>query len=68
MPRKIRDIIKDYRRVGATIDVKGGKGSHRIIHHPLFPGKATLSGKDSADAKHYQEKDLANFIKIIGKK
>jgi predicted RNA binding protein YcfA (HicA-like mRNA interferase family) len=32
-----------------------GKGSHTNWVHPLYFGKLTISGKDSSDAKSYQE-------------
>lgn len=44
---------------------RSGKGSHTNWYHPLLPGKVTLSGKDGADAKAYQEKDVNNAIQII---
>ena len=34
------------------------KGSHTKWSHPLLSGKVVLSGKDSSDAKSYQEKDI----------
>jgi predicted RNA binding protein YcfA (HicA-like mRNA interferase family) len=42
-----------------------GKGSHTNWYHPLLAGKVTLSGKDSSDAKAYQEKDVNNAIQRI---
>lgn len=66
MPRKVRDLAKDYLDAGFTI-VKGGKGSHRKLRHPS--GITTvLSGKDGDDAKNYQEKELIRKIDMAVKK
>lgn len=65
MPRKIRELIRDYRRAGARI--QSGRGSHRRIVHTKFPGCVILSGGNSDDARHYQKKDLRTFLKIIKK-
>lgn len=62
MPRKLKELLKDYINGGCTVNKSGGKGSHRKIIHPN--GKTMiLSGKDNADAKPYQEKDLKKFLK-----
>lgn len=42
-----------------------GKGSHTKWLHPLYPGRITLSGKDGNDAKPYQEKEVAEAIRIV---
>ena len=60
MPRKIKELVKDYIDAGFEL-VRGAKGSHRKFRHP-FGVTAIVSGKDSSDAKHYQEKDLINKI------
>ena len=62
MPRKVKQLIKDYRKNGFTVAVSGGKGSHRKISHPQMLRKITLSGKDGADAKTYQERELLKAI------
>jgi predicted RNA binding protein YcfA (HicA-like mRNA interferase family) len=67
MPRKVRDLIRDYRKNGATVDVGKGKGSHRKITHPTFRGFVILSGKEGADAKGYQERDLKKFLGKVSK-
>ena len=54
MPRKIRELIKDLEKVGFVN--RGGKGSHRNFVHPNIRKPITISGKDSDDAKYYQEK------------
>ncbi|BAZ42998.1 hypothetical protein NIES4101_89700 [Calothrix sp. NIES-4101] len=42
-----------------------GKGSHTNWIHPLYNGKLTVSGKDSSDAKLYQEKEVQQAIKEV---
>jgi predicted RNA binding protein YcfA (HicA-like mRNA interferase family) len=65
MPRKVREIIADYRRAGFTIVVSGGKGSHRKAIHPLVPGAATIAGHEGADAKPYQEAELREKLRLL---
>lgn len=65
MPRKLNELLKDYIKAGATVDESSGKGSHRKIKHPNYPGMMILSGKAGADAKKYQERDLNNFLTQI---
>lgn len=45
-----------------------GKGSHTNWVHPLYSGKVTVSGKDGADAKRYQEKEVKQAIKEVEEK
>ncbi len=46
-----------------------GKGSHTNWVHCLYAGKITISGKDGADAKRYQEKEVKRAIEEVeGKK
>ncbi len=59
MPRKIRELIRDLERAGFTD--RGGKGSHRNFKHPKGV-RITISGNPGADAKHYQERDVAEAI------
>ncbi len=63
MPKKIRELKNLLLRAGFM--VSSGKGSHTKWSHPLLPGKITLSGKDSADAKLYQEKDVKNALQKL---
>lgn len=42
-----------------------GKGSHTNWVHPLYAGKITISGKDGADAKPYQEKEVRQAIEVV---
>ena len=60
MPRKIRQLIKELEQAGFIN--RGGKGNHRNFIHSK--GIAlTISGQLGDDAKHYQEKEVANKIK-----
>lgn len=63
MPKKIRELKSILRKAGFTYSP--GKGSHTKWSHPLLPGKLTLSGKDGADAKVYQEQDVNNALQKI---
>jgi len=62
MPRKIRQLVADLEQAGFVL-APGGKGSHRKLRHPLFPGAVILSGKSGDDAHHYQEKQVRNAIR-----
>jgi predicted RNA binding protein YcfA (HicA-like mRNA interferase family) len=42
-----------------------GKGSHRKFVQDRFSGAVTLSGKEGADAKQYQEREVKNAIEKI---
>lgn len=42
-----------------------GKGSHTNWIHPFYTGKITISGKDGADAKPYQEKEILRAIQEV---
>ena len=42
-----------------------GKGSHTNWIHPLYAGRITVSGKDGADAKRYQEKEIQQAIEAV---
>ena len=65
MPKKIRDLIKSLQRAGFVN--RGGKGSHKNFVHPLLKKPVTISGNDSEDAKHYQEKAVMLAIKEVQK-
>ena len=65
MPRKIRELIRDLEKTGFVN--KGGKGSHRNFVHPKLKKPVTISGNDSEDAKHYQEKAVQTAIKEVQK-
>jgi predicted RNA binding protein YcfA (HicA-like mRNA interferase family) len=66
MPKKIRELKQLLHQSGFI--QQPGKGSHTNWIHPLYSGKLTLSGQDSADAKRYQEKAVNLAIKEIGEK
>lgn len=65
MPRKIRALIRDLEKAGFVN--RGGKGSHRNFVHPTLKKPITISGNDSEDAKHYQEKAVLTAIKEVQK-
>ena len=59
MPRKVRQLKSDLRKIGFSENRVGGKGSHSKWTHPLLPGLTlTLSGNDGDDAQSYQEREL----------
>lgn len=64
LPKKIKALIADLRKAG-FVQIRGGKGSHRKFTHVRFKGGVTLSGKDSSDAKPYQEKQVARAIESV---
>jgi predicted RNA binding protein YcfA (HicA-like mRNA interferase family) len=59
MPRKIKALIAELKKAGFIN--RGGKGSHRNFESGNV--KITISGKEGADAKRYQEKEVAKKIK-----
>ena len=63
MPKKIRELKQQLRKAG--FNVLPGKGSHTNWVHPLYQGKITVSGKDGADAKPYQEKEISSAIQQV---
>jgi predicted RNA binding protein YcfA (HicA-like mRNA interferase family) len=63
MPRKIRELKQLLRQVGFT--ELPGKESHTNWVHSLYAGKITVSGKDGADAKRYQESEILAAIEIV---
>ncbi len=63
MPKKIRELKKMLKKTG--FQQVGGKGSHTNWIHPLYSGKVTISGKDSKDAKSYQEKEVKKAIEQV---
>ncbi|NJM76444.1 MAG: type II toxin-antitoxin system HicA family toxin [Acaryochloridaceae cyanobacterium RU_4_10] len=66
MAKKIRELKQLLRRTG--FQEIPGKGSHTNWIHPLYTGKITVSGKDGADAKSYQEKDVLRAIQEVEEK
>ena len=67
MPQKIRDLLKALKDAGFEELSGGGKGSHRKLVHPKYPGAVTVSGKAGDDAKCYQEKQVALAIEMVTK-
>ncbi len=67
MPRKIRELVTDLQHAGFELMVGAGKGSHRKFTHASYPGAVTLSGRDSDDAKKYQEKQVRQAIEEVEK-
>ncbi|MGH2616166.1 MAG: type II toxin-antitoxin system HicA family toxin [Thermomicrobiales bacterium] len=66
MPRKLRQLKADYRKLGFTEDKRGGKGSHSKWTHPLLPGMTiVLSGRDGDDIEPYQERDWQKAIERL---
>jgi predicted RNA binding protein YcfA (HicA-like mRNA interferase family) len=66
MPRKIRQLEADLKKVGFVLVPGVGKGSHRGFQHPDLPElKVILSGQSGSDAKDYQERDVKNAIRQI---
>ncbi len=63
MPKKIRELKQLLRKAG--FEEIPGKGSHTNWIHPFYPGKITVSGKDSADAKPYQEREILKAIQTV---
>ena len=63
-PRKLRELRADLRQAGFALDHQAG--SHQIWKHPLLPGiGANLAGKDSADARLYQEAEVRRALQAL---
>ena len=59
MPRKIRQLRADLQRAGLVQLKERGKGDHQVWEHSTIPGvQVVLDGKDGADAKPYQERNV----------
>jgi hypothetical protein len=64
MPRKLRQLRADLQRAGFLVDHQ--RGSHQVWKHPLIPGvSANLVGKDGADAKPYQEREVREALQRL---
>lgn len=63
MPKKIRDLSKSLEQAGFIN--RGGNGSHRNFVHIKLTKPVTISGRESDDAKHYQEKAVELAIKKV---
>lgn len=66
MPRKVRELLQELEAAGFS-EIAGGKGSHRKLVHPCYPGAVTLSGRLGDDAKRYQEKQVQRAIEEVEK-
>jgi len=66
MPKKIRELKAMLRKAGFTC--KPGKGSHTKWKHSGRKKPVVLSGRDGADAKRYQEEEVAAAISDVQKK
>ena len=64
MPRKVRELMADLKRVG-FVD-RSGKGSHRNFLHTKGV-RITLSGNPGDDAKSYQEKAVRQAITEVNR-
>jgi hypothetical protein len=56
MPRKKRDIRRDYRSAGFS--ERQAKGDHTVFTHPLVRKNYAVDGRDGLDAERYDEKNL----------
>ena len=63
MPKKIRELKAMLLKAGCVCE--RARGSHTKWSHSLLSHKITVSGKDGADARKYQEKDVKDFLKEI---
>lgn len=65
MPKKVRELKKLVHKAGFVLEPGRGKGSHTMWYHPLLPNPVVIAGKDGADAKPYQEKDVMDALKDL---
>ncbi|ERT04427.1 ycfA-like family protein [Lyngbya aestuarii BL J] len=65
MPKKVRELKQMLQKAGFTLLTKRGKGSHSYWIHPVLSNPIVLSGKDSKDAKPYQEKDVIAALEEV---
>ena len=65
VPRKVRQLLSDLRSAGFKALPGGGKGGHRKLVHPRYPGAVTVSGASGADAKPYQERQVRRAIEQV---
>ena len=63
MPQKVRELKSILSSAGFTY--RSGKGSHTVWSHPNLDYSVILSGRDSADAQRYQEKDVRNALRDL---
>ena len=65
MPRKVRQLIADVKRVGMVLLPDRGKGSHRIFMHRESGTQVTISGHTGDDADRYQEGHVREALEAI---
>jgi predicted RNA binding protein YcfA (HicA-like mRNA interferase family) len=65
MPQKVRELKSILLTAGFTS--RSGKGSHTVWSHQNLDYSIILSGRDSADAQRYQEKDVRNALRDLAK-
>ena len=63
MPKKIRELKALLLKAG--FEWRKGKGSHSVWNHKNIDYPITISGKDSDDAKKYQENAVKKAIAKI---
>ncbi|MBF6589610.1 MAG: type II toxin-antitoxin system HicA family toxin [Ktedonobacterales bacterium] len=64
MPRKIRQLKADFRKVGARLIQE--RGDHEKWKHDSVPDLyVELAGNDGDDAKPYQEKQVRALLRRI---
>ena len=63
MPRKKRDIRRDFRRAGFT--ERQGKGDHIVFTHPLVQDHYSVDGRNGADAERYDERNLRDALAAL---
>ncbi|WIG59461.1 MAG: hypothetical protein OJF49_002208 [Ktedonobacterales bacterium] len=60
MPRKKRDIRRDYRAAGFS--ERQAKGDHTVFSHPLVRKHYAVDGREGADAERYDERNLQEAL------
>ena len=63
MPRKVRQLKADLKKVGFVEQKDRGKGSHTVWEHPVTKRRLTISGHDGDDAQRYQEQQVREAIR-----
>jgi hypothetical protein len=63
MPRKKRDIRRDYRAAGFR--ERQGKGDHTVHAHVLLQKHYAVDGQDGADALPYDERNLQQALDAL---
>jgi hypothetical protein len=64
MPRKLRELRAELRSAGFAVDHQ--TGSDQVWKHPQVTGvSANLAGKDRADARPYQEREVQDTLRRL---